>query len=291
MKNIFLTISLFILSILSFAQEKPTLKFNNDSVLIGEPTPVSFSYRHNKNLDVLFPDSTFNFTPFEYEYREIFNTETDSLSTDSCVYYLSTFELDKVQTLKLPVFIFNKKDSIPVYSNEDNITLTEVITTISDTLKIKENANFVKVSTDFNSLLFSIILTSILVILLVLGILFKNKIILFFRIRKLKKANEKFEVTFNEAVNNYLKSATPNNLEKTVTIWKSYIEKTTAIPYTKLSTKEIQEIIEDQSIIELLKTVDGELFGGIKQKEYDFNELNKFANSMFNQKMNELQND
>ena len=59
----------------------------------------------------------------------------------------------------------------------------------------------------------------------------------------------------------------------------------------KLSTKEIQQSIGNQTVINTLKSVDGEIFGGIKQGNYDFKELNEFANSMFNQKMNEVQND
>ena len=288
---------LFFLSILTISaltaisQQKPTLNFLNDSVLIGEPTPISFSYHHKSDLEVLFPDSTFSFSPFEFERKAIFTTKTDSLSKDSCIYWLSTFELDKIQTLKLPVFVFNKKDSIPVYSNIDTIILTEVITVVSDTLQIKENVDYQNVETNFNSILFIIVFGSIIIILSVLGILFRKKIILFFKVRKLKKSYEKFTSDYKSSITNYESSKDVKTLESLITVWKSYVEKTTGIPLTKLSTKEIQQSIDNPAIIELLKTVDGEVFGGIKSPNYNFKSLEEYANAMFNQKMNELQND
>ena len=130
--HIIISILLFVISFISNAQNKPTLKFEKDSVLIGELTSVHFSYMHKIEEEVIFADSTYDFTPFEFEKLEVFNTRsTDSTSYDSVVYWLSTFELDKIQVLRLPVYIYSQNDSIPIYSNYDSIRLTELISVMS----------------------------------------------------------------------------------------------------------------------------------------------------------------
>ena len=85
--------------------------FLSDSLKIGEQTAFYLSARYPTNLNILFPDSTHGFTPFEYEDKEYFPTETTAgISADSAVYYLTTFEIDRVQLLQLPVYIVNTSD-------------------------------------------------------------------------------------------------------------------------------------------------------------------------------------
>jgi len=53
-----ISIVFFIVILNSFGQQKPVLKFQKDSVLIGQPTPVSFSYIYDSKKNVIFTDST-----------------------------------------------------------------------------------------------------------------------------------------------------------------------------------------------------------------------------------------
>src|SRR5687768_12536023 len=79
--------------------------FLKDSVQIGEPVAYFLSATYPQSLTVLFPDSTFSFKPFEYNRKRLSPTHTvGGVSHDSVVYYLSTFEVDKIQYLNLPVF-------------------------------------------------------------------------------------------------------------------------------------------------------------------------------------------
>src|SRR5690242_16983348 len=74
--------------------------FIADSLKVGEETAFYLSARYRSNLNALFPDSTFGFIPFEYQRKEYFPTQTENgISFDSAVYYLTTFEVDRVQYL------------------------------------------------------------------------------------------------------------------------------------------------------------------------------------------------
>lgn len=256
---------MIMITCVSYSQEIPTLKFQKDSVLIGELTPVKFTYKHDSSEEVLFVDSLYDFSPFEFEKKEVYPTKTvDSLSIDSVVYWLTTFELDKIQTLRIPVFIFTKGDSIPFYSNVDSIRLTEVITVISDTLKLKENTDLQEVKSEFNYPIFSIVGGVILVISLFLSIVFWKKIILFFKLKKMKKRHSIFLNSIDFALQKFSKEESNNNLESLIVIWKLYLEKLIKKPITKLSTKELESLIENKEVIESLKKTDGMLFGNVK---------------------------
>jgi len=98
---------LWFASINSISQEvKPKGVFLVDSAKIGEQIPYSLSIRYPKQMEFLFPDSNYNFFPFEFNSKNFFITRTDSLvSVDSAIFYLSTFEVEPVQKLFLPVFM------------------------------------------------------------------------------------------------------------------------------------------------------------------------------------------
>ena len=108
MRNIYIYIGLLLaLSIPVKGQiVQPESSFNKDSVKIGEEVVYSRSIRYLSTKDVVFPDSLFNFAPFELYKKVSFPTRSDSIfSLDSAVYHLSTFELDTVQLLNLPIFM------------------------------------------------------------------------------------------------------------------------------------------------------------------------------------------
>src|SRR5687767_4457976 len=99
--------------------------FLSDSLKIGEQTAFYLSARYPSNMTILFPDSTHSFSPFEYQYKEYFLTETkDGVSRDSAVYFLTTFEVDRVQSLQLPVYVVQPSDCTVVQSRADSVLIT-----------------------------------------------------------------------------------------------------------------------------------------------------------------------
>src|SRR6187551_2288953 len=141
MMRLFLTLSfsLFACSTYVSAQDvKVRSGFFSDSVKIGEPSGFYLSATYPTHANILFPDSTFDFAPFEFERKKYFATETnDGRSYDSVVYYLSTFELDKIQTLSLPIFQLNPQDCTAFESNTDSVRLMLAATDIPDTVSLQ----------------------------------------------------------------------------------------------------------------------------------------------------------
>src|SRR6478735_9136687 len=70
------------------AQEvKVEAGFAGDSVKIGKPIEFYLSAHYPENLNLLFPDSTFSFAPFELQKKIYFPTQSkNGVSKDSVVY-------------------------------------------------------------------------------------------------------------------------------------------------------------------------------------------------------------
>ena len=155
--------------------------------------PFIFSYSDRKNRPVIFPDSLYNFAPFELVDKAYFDTKSDSIvSIDSAVYYLSTFEIDTVQYLTLPVFVMLGEDSLSVYSNQDSIILNQVVLQMPDSINLEENAFYRPVGLQFNYPYWIVALVTlgvlVLIVLFVYGKAIRKKIQLY----RLKKKLETF---------------------------------------------------------------------------------------------------
>ena len=72
------------------AQESTSVhgRFESDSVSIGEEVPYTLAARYSRNQQVLFPDSSFSFAPFEFSRKKYYTTKTSgTTSYDSVVYF------------------------------------------------------------------------------------------------------------------------------------------------------------------------------------------------------------
>ena len=170
--------------------------FVTDSVKIGERTAFYLSTHYPTELTVLLPDSAFSFAPFEYEDRQYFPTQSrGGRSVDSVVYYLSTFEVDALQTLSLPAFVVNERDCTEVLSSGDTIRLMQLVRQMPDSvtaekLPLRESTAFADVPGTFNYPLFLIIGSAVLVVLVVLALVFGKRIRRHFKIRRLLRHHE-----------------------------------------------------------------------------------------------------
>ncbi|NJL15306.1 MAG: hypothetical protein HC913_21425 [Microscillaceae bacterium] len=95
---------------------------------LGGRVVYSLSLRHPAEVQVLFPDTNYAFSPFVLVRKAYFPTRTDARgSLDSATYELTCFEIDSVFSLSLPVFILQNGDSIPVFPSPDTLRLQEVV--------------------------------------------------------------------------------------------------------------------------------------------------------------------
>lgn len=262
--------------------------FHKDSVKIGEVLPFSLWVQYPKNNDVAFPDSLFNFSPFELENRHYFTTKSDSLvSLDSVVYYFTTFEIDTVQYLSLPVFLINEYDSTTLYTATDSIILDQVVTTIPDSVAVLVNTVYQKVPLAFNYPYFTIGAIIFLLVALVIFLVFGKSIRQTIGVYWLTKRHQQFVKSFSN-----LLADQPIEVERTLSVWKKYLEKLLSQPYTKLTSKEIITLSQQPEIANQLKIIDGYIYGGRKSKDAKaaFGFLLHFSVAQFNNRTNEIKN-
>jgi hypothetical protein len=99
---------LYFLSLIGARAQEPIIQgqFLSDSIRIGEPTPFVLTAAYDTNQDLIFPDSTFDFTPFELSQKLFFPSVLRSDKVfDSAIYYITSFEVDSIQSFSLPVFL------------------------------------------------------------------------------------------------------------------------------------------------------------------------------------------
>ena len=245
----------------------PKGKFLNDSVKVGLPVQYALSYRHKATADVFFPDSAYNFAPFEMVKREYFNTVTDQNgSLDSVVYTLISFEVTPVQELSLPVYVRAKKDCTRVFAPIDYVILNSIIkpNIRIDTLFLKKDTRLIPIAQQIN---FPLIFLIIIGLLLMVGMVFwffgkpiRRQVRLF----NFKRRYDDFRKLF-QRLSRGTEDAKKRleNIEKAVVLWKKYIERIENKPFTTFTTKEILDNLKDNRLSDALREIDATVYGGV----------------------------
>lgn len=284
----------FSIPVAVYAQEiKVSGRFLKDSVQIGEPVGYTLTAAYPKDLTVLFPDSTFSFSPFEYSRKEISVTKTvNGISYDSVVYYLNTFEVDKVQVLSLPVFATSARDCTAFAAPADSIFLVELVKTLppdtvaAQNLPLKTNTLYEKVFTQFNYIILAIIAGILLIAAALVWGFFGDRITRYFKIRKLERAYKKFATEFTAQLNQLTDAFSPQIAEQSMLTWKKYMEGLSEFPYTKYTTPEIKKVFTKDTIGLSLTSIDRMIYGGVKPESLDaFVQLKSEAENSFKEKI------
>ena len=246
------------------AQELPVGRFLADSIRIGSPVIYSLSYRHSPEEVLIFPDTSYDFKPFELIDKKFFPTRTNaSGSLDSVVYTLMSFEIDPVQTLRLPVYIISEKDSTPAFATPDTVYLREMIIGSVDSLSLKANTRYrpLKYETNYSFLL--LLLLGSLLLFGLFALLFGKQIRTRFHLYRLERRHLAFLQEFRQLSSQLTTGETVLLLEKGVVYWKGYIESLSGKPYSTYTTKEISDSIPDLPLSKALKHVDRTVYGGL----------------------------
>lgn len=286
-------LSLFLVFSFSVGAQDVSIKgsFLQDTVKIGEEVPYSLSVLYPRSLNIIFPDSTHDFQIFEYHNRDYFQTISDSsLSFDSVIYYLSTFEIDTVQYLQLPIYIQQEEDCIAVYTSPDSINLFHIIRQMPDSVKLKENTSFFKISDRFNYPVFLLIL-GILLLLTLGGLLFFGKrLTRWIRIILMTRKHKRFVNRFYLKLGELRDNRAGIDPEEILGEWKKYMEKLEREPYTKLTTKELISLHADQRLKDNLRSIDRYIYGNIKEKPLHehFEKLLEYSIERYEVRLKEL---
>jgi len=265
-----------------------------DSLRVGDETGFYLSATYPSALNIIFPDSTFNFSPFEFETKRYFPTQTAAgKSRDSVIYYLSTFEVDRIQTLGLPVFQLNAQDCTTFTSPTDTILLTSLAGNIPDTLTaqklpLKVNTIHEDVPYHFNYPVLLISITTLLVITTVVWIVFGKKIKRHFKLKKMFKAHQRFLDAYSRQVETIKSAFSSANIEHALAQWKQYMEQLESRPYTKLTTRETTRLENNETLGKNLHSIDGAIYGHNTSVLEPLENLKQFADQRFVKKLEEV---
>lgn len=260
----------------------PDGRFLSDSVKTGHMIPFAFSYLHSPEATVFFPDTAYNFSPFELVRQEIFPTSTDENgSVDSVIYFFKTFTIQPQLTLSLPIYLVTESDSTILFSKPDTVRLEELIN--NESLKSgtpETDFSMVKTKKPFDYWKYAKYILLIVAVLGSIYLFFGNYIRRQYRLLVYRKRHRDFVVKFKR----YIKeSDTPQNVNQALIMWKRHLQTLENVPFTTLTTKEIVEAIPNERLGEALRTMDMNIYGDVKSSQMIFamSKLLDIANERF----------
>jgi len=264
-----LVLLLNLLPTAGFGQKiKPLGLFLNDSIEVGKPVYFSLSVRHDPKTEIFFPDTLYDFSPFEIISKRAFTSSTDDRgSLDSAVYQLISFDVSRAQALKMPVYVFNKKDCTAVFTKPDSVFLIK--SNVVDEVKnasLKPETSLLPLSSEFN---FSILLGSIALIIGVVGSIywvFGQDIYKQWQLIKLQRRHLEYVRSFNRLMRNAREKNNIKDAEKAIIVWKNYLERLENKPFATYTTREIVDNMPDDALAEALKNMDSIIYGQVISK-------------------------
>ena len=229
--------------------------FKEESVKIGDTITLISTLRYPKNIEIIQPDSSYKFIPFEFLDKIVFESSTsNNFIYDSTIYLLQTFELDSIQSIYLKSYIINKSDSLEILSNNDDILTISLVNEKNS--KIKANTLFERINSIFNLKKYSIITGVIFSILILIYLVFRKKINKYFKIKRIKSETDFFKNEFDYILNKYLNTNNIKFLENLILKWKRFMEKLSKKPYSSSTTSEISIFNKNIKSIKTLKEID-----------------------------------
>ncbi len=261
-----------------------------DSVETGQPFYMSLSTLAPDSVDVLFPDSTYDFSPFEMVHKVYFPTQIRNGNLwDSAVYQLKTFNLDSVQRITPEIIAVVAGDSLVVQGSKDSVFMKYYLQVYPDSLSLKEQTRYRHIGSNFNYPIFTAVGILVFSVLTTLLLIFRKKISNWFQKRSLKKKHKKFRIRFDAAVFSYKKQPDTGQANTILLLWKSYMESLERVPFLKLTSKEIHLKYKDEALKSSLMAIDKSIYSDFMDGDVSkFDYLQVFAENRFNKKLNEL---
>lgn len=245
-----------------FAQQvKPVGSFEKKAIKLGEQVAYTLVLRHPSSMEVRFPDTLFNYKPFELASKKYFDTRTDreGISTDSAVYILTTFQTDSLLHFAVPVIVMRNGDTTTLWTDSVSVLVERIVPAADvEDAKLISTTDYFEVNKGWN---YPYIGAGILGFLIFLGVfyrLFGGRIRKAFRLQRLRLRFERF---MNEYLPYTQRQLNPADAEHALAIWKSYLQGLQGIPYTTYTSKEIAEILPDKTLQQTLRQLDLAIYG------------------------------
>ena len=244
-----------LLSVNLYSQEiKFNIFFSKDSIKIGEPIILTSVLSYDKKLEIVQPDSSYNFNPFEYIDKVIYPSKIyNGKIFDSTIYSLRTFNIDSVQKINLNSFIINK-DCLEISSSYDSVFLINQVKNLSD--KVIKNTSHSIISYIFNTNKYILSSVIFLIVILILFLIFRKKIITYLKIQRLNKDLNNYSNLLKDSLNKYSNGKNKKDLELSLLIWKRYMEKISIFSFTSSTTLKINNYLKDKKTENILDEID-----------------------------------
>ncbi len=257
---------LFLLAVsLPISAQKVQVKgyFTQDSAQLGERVGYVLKASYPQSAQLIFPDSTFDFSPFVFLEKKTFvSATTDGVTQDSAVYFLSNFSLEPASYLALPVYELNRYDSITHYTSEAELKLKLNLDSIPEQLQFKENNVYQTLDKPFNWFVFSAITGGIILGLAILFFVFADRIKRLFRKNREKLRWVQFERKWKKLSD--LLQQNPNQAlaDEAVGLWKGYLEHLRDQPIQEWTSSEIAAALDDKEVFKALRSIDMIIYAG-----------------------------
>ena len=265
--------------------------FVEDSLLIGQDVNFWIAASYPPELEMVFPDSLYTFAPFEFSDKTYYPTQiVDGLAFDSTVYTVQSFEIDRVQYLKLPAVILNGSDSTVIETPLDSIFLTELAPVVTDSTKLKTNLDYQAVNRQFNYPLMYYILGGLILLIIILLLIFGKRILKWIKLRRLRMQYEQFSEVYNDYIKKLKVDPEPELAEKALVFWKNYQQRLDKVPFSVMTTKEILNQDFAGELKEPLKSIDRVVYGKRLQENIyqDFQQIEEFTQDRYTKKIAEI---
>ena len=264
LKHIVFTLIAFILPFVLWAQEVQVEgQFMKDSAKLGERIPYVLKAKYGPGHNIVFPDSTFDYSPFVLLEKKTFISSTQGgITLDSAVYYVSNFSLDPVVEFSIPVFEVFKYDSLTHQPLTSSLALQLVIDQIPEELAFRDNNIYQPIPTEFNYPLWIAMFVVALVLAFAIFFLFGNQLQKKWDIWMEKRRYRRFEKRWREAEGAFQKQPDMNHADELLGLWKTYMEHLKAKPFREWTTTEIAEFLENKAIVKDFRNIEMIIYAG-----------------------------
>lgn len=246
---------------------EPQGRFLRPKVRVGEIVDYELSFQHTPSLEVIFPDSTAAFKPFEYVGKTYRPTRTlRSHSLDRTIYHLRTFALDSVQQLSLPVTILRGEDTLTIATPPAVVRLARTAPSVSsdDPPVLRQNTALLPVASEFNYPYVLAALGILALMVAVLGLGFGRRLRQRYQRYKLRKNHVYFLAQYARHVERFTLSRSLTNMERAITLWKNYLTGLEDNGINSLTTKEIVALYQnDPDVKRALRVADKVIYANL----------------------------
>ncbi|MEP1086127.1 hypothetical protein [Algoriphagus sp.] len=265
------TLNFFLLLLIPLLSQAQQITVNGyfmqDSAKLGERVGYVLKATYPESKQLVFPDSTFDFSPLVLLEKKTFISYTqDSITQDSTIYYLSNFSLDPSSFLTLPVYELARYDSVVHYPLEAELKLKLTLDSIPEELAFQQNNIYQPLEKSLNWIIIGIIIGGILLLLGIFYLLFAKRIKEFWKERQEKRRWALFEKRWKTQTKLLAENPSIEAADEVIGLWKGYMESITKMPVREWTSSEIGEQMGNMEIFKALRAIDMIIYAGKSSK-------------------------